>query len=93
MCINKEKKIKDGDEPAEYLGYKSKKISSSFSTPFYKSGTIQNQWNKLYNDYCDRIRSYVSESSLRSADTRFVNWTRKDLDENSFIRTPDTLPT
>ncbi len=68
-------------------------IPTEHAQQFYKPGTIQNTWNLLYNDYCNRVRMYVSESNLRLADTRHVSWTRKDTGEASFRPIPDTLPT
>jgi hypothetical protein len=47
---------------------------------FYTDGTMQNSWNQLYNDYCDRVRSYVKEEDLRRADSRHVEWTIKDTE-------------
>lgn len=65
--------------------------------PFYQEGTIQSKWRALYNDHCDRIRSYVKESDLQRADNRHFTWTKKDEDTffrgRTFYHTPDTLPT
>jgi hypothetical protein len=64
---------------------------------FYKKGTIQNGWRLLYNDHCDRIRSYVKEADLQRADNRHFKWTQKDEDTmfsgRTFRNVPDTLPT
>lgn len=75
------------------LSFPDSDIPQTHSKLFYESDTIQNLWNKLYNDYCDRIRYYVNEIELEKADSRHVNWTRKDVEETSFERTPDTKPT
>lgn len=31
---------------------------------FYETNTLQNRWNKLYNDFCNRLRMYVSEEDV-----------------------------
>lgn len=73
-------------------------IPETHAQPFYEIGTIQSSWNQLYNDYCDRVRSYVSEEDLRKpnfegGDQRHANWTRKDTGVKTFYHTPDTQPT
>lgn len=68
-------------------------ISAAHVTTFYQKGTIQNSWNKLYNNYCDRIRLYVNEEELQSADNRHFKWTKKDTGIKSFRSTPDSQPT
>lgn len=71
----------------------SKFISNAHASAFYQKGTIQNSWNDLYNNYCDRVRLYVNEKELQSADNRHVTWTKKDTGMNSFKSVPDTQPT
>lgn len=66
--------------------------SASHVTPFYQKGTIQNSWNRLYNEYCDRVRLYVDEEQLRLADSRYFNWTKKDTGVTTFTSIPDTRP-
>lgn len=61
--------------------------------PFYREGTEQSGWRALYNDYCDRVRSYVKEADLKKADNRHFTWTKKDEGEKSFFHIPDTQPT
>jgi hypothetical protein len=73
--------------------FKAESISAAHATAFYQKGTIQNSWNELYNNYCDRIRLYVNEKELKSADSRHFNWTEKDTEIKSFRSTPDTQPT
>lgn len=68
-------------------------ISEGHAKAFYQQGTIQNSWNELYNNYCDRIRLYVNEKELRSADNRHFTWTKKDTGIQSFSSVPDTQPT
>lgn len=70
-----------------------KVISEAHASPFYKQGNIQNAWNELYNDYCDRVRLYVNENDLRAADNRHLAWIKKDTEITSFKSTPDTQPT
>jgi hypothetical protein len=66
-------------------------IPDTFAQLFYQEGTKQHSWNQLYNDYCNRVRSYVKEGDLE--DKRHVNWTVKDTGIKTFDRTPDTQPT
>lgn len=68
-------------------------ISPSHTTLFYQKGSIQNSWNRLYNEYCDRVRMYVNEKELESADNRHFNWTKKDTGVKTFSSIPDTQPT
>ncbi|MDP1879763.1 MAG: hypothetical protein Q8K60_02335, partial [Parachlamydiaceae bacterium] len=68
-------------------------ISEVHAKTFYQNGTIQNSWNQLYNEYCDRIRMYVTEKNLGDSDTRHINWTKKDIGIQSFTPVPDTRPT
>lgn len=67
--------------------------SKEHADRFYQSGTIQNSWNALYNDYCDRIRLYVDETTLFDKDSRHVKWTKKDTGAETFFHTPDAQPT
>lgn len=62
---------------------------------FYQQETIQNSWNQLYNEYCRRVRQYVPEKELGTADNRHVTWTQEDTPDTraSFRDTPDSLPT
>lgn len=73
--------------------FKPKSISEAHSSAFYQKGTVQNSWNKLYNDYCDRVRLYVNKDELESADGRFTHWTKNDTGISSFRSTPDSQPT
>jgi hypothetical protein len=68
-------------------------ISLNHALPFYQAGTVQYNWNALYNDYCDRIRLYVDERELQRADNRHYMWTQQDTELNNFNPVPDTLPT
>lgn len=68
-------------------------IPESHATPFYTKGTMQNDWNTLYNDYCDRVRMYVKEENLETADQRFKYWTKKDTGIKTFRSTRGTIPT
>jgi hypothetical protein len=68
-------------------------ISKAHANAFYQKETIQNSWNELYNNYCDRIRLYVNEEELRSTENRHFTWTQKDIGIKSFRSTPDSLPT
>lgn len=77
----------------EGFNYTKKSISSSHATLFYKKGTIQNSWNRLYNEYCKRVRLHVNENELKDADTRHYRWTKSDVGVKSFSRVPDTQPT
>lgn len=77
----------------ECLMFPREPIAPTHAKPFYEKGTIQNTWNSLYNEYCDRVRLYVKEEELRKADNRHVNWTKKDTGVKSFNRVPDTMPT
>jgi hypothetical protein len=61
---------------------------------FYTAGAIQNEWNLLFGEYCDRVRSYVSESELLAAKgSRYVNWTRKDTAPEAYKGWPGPQPT
>jgi hypothetical protein len=76
----------------EKFGYL-KPISEAHAQLFYEEGTIQHSWNQLYNDYCDRVRSYVKEEDLKMADQRHVHWTIKDTGAETFDSIPGTRPT
>lgn len=84
------------EENGGYLGHP-KKASKAHADLFYQEGTIQCGWRQLYNDHCDRIRSYVKESDLQQADNRHFTWTQKDEDTffkgRTFSDGPDSLPT
>lgn len=83
----------DNDYKGRILFYLTDDIPKGYSKSFYEEGTLQNQWNQLYNDYCDRVRYYVNESDLSAQDNRHVLWTKKDLNEKCFEREPTTQPT
>jgi hypothetical protein len=68
-------------------------IDQRYAQLFYTQTKIQNTWNELYNDYCDRIRMYTVEDNLRKEDSRHVKWTQKDTKLVSFSAWPSTLPT
>lgn len=68
-------------------------IPEAHAASFYQEGTLQNSWNELYNEYCDRIRLYVDEKELKSADNRHSTWTQKDTGVDKFTAVPDTQPT
>lgn len=59
---------------------------------FYNTDTVQNSWNQLYNDYCQRRQLYLDQSELEDRDKRFTNWTQKDTGITSYKPKPDTLP-
>ena len=69
-----------------------KEIPTEHVKSFYELGTIQNKWNALYNEFCDRVKLYVDENELKKADSRHFNWIKKDTGDNKFYHTPDTLP-
>jgi hypothetical protein len=77
----------------EGLFYPEDGVSLNHANPYYENGTIQNRWNQLYNDYCDRIRKYVDESKLKEKDNRHINWTQKDTKDQKYFSKPDTQPT
>jgi len=81
------------DHPTVYIDSKPIFVTETYAQRFYEEGTKQHSWNQLYNDYCDRVRSYVKEEDLWIADERHVKWTRKDTGIETFFHTPDTLPT
>jgi hypothetical protein len=60
---------------------------------FYREGTVQNSWNQLYNNYCERRQLYFEGSELEEKDKRYTKWTQKDTTPASFKRKPDYLPT
>lgn len=66
--------------------------SMEHSKRFYEKGTIQNTWNALYNEYCDRVRLFVDEKKLQEVDNRHFMWTRNDTSVETFKNTPSTLP-
>ncbi len=70
------------------LYYPHHDIPQKHAKLFYQKETIQNGWNTLYNDYCDRIRLYVSEDELNVADSRYVSWTKKDTGFETFHAIP-----
>jgi hypothetical protein len=67
--------------------------NSDYAKLFYKPGTIQNTWWKLYNDYCTRVTNTISVETLRQADDRFTKWTVLDTGIKSFNPVPSTQPT
>lgn len=69
------------------------KKRGNYTQLFYTLGAIQNRWNILYNDYCDRVRMYVTEDEMKEFGGRHLNWTIKDTSFKKFKATPDTLPT
>lgn len=78
---------------SEVLPKDKQSIDQQYAQFFYTQTKVQNTWNELYNDYCDRIRMYVAEDDLREEDSRHVNWTRKDTELVHFIAWPGNLPT
>lgn len=76
-----------------YLRSNGNQDSPAHSALFYTKGTKQNEWNQLYNDFCDRVRMHVTEADLQRADNRHYTWTKKDTGVASFHHEPDTLPT
>jgi len=67
-------------------------VSEAYAHRFYKKETRENSWNAMYNDYCDRLRSYVNEEDLKKADERLANWTVKDTESKTFKGVPDKQP-
>ncbi len=79
--------------PLAYLNVRHPKgKSEEYINAFYKEGTSQYNWRMLYNEYCDRVRSYVAEEELEKADKRFVKWTRKDESLETFSLSTGTMP-
>jgi hypothetical protein len=72
-------------------------IPKEHANKFYQFGTRQNKWNAIYNNYCARIRQFVTDTNLKKQDSRHFKWTQQDQllssGEMTFKRTPDTLPT
>lgn len=54
-------------------------VPEGYADLFYKNDAMQNRWNRLYNDYCDRIRLFVPEKDLVRADKRLSSNTQKDI--------------
>lgn len=79
----------DGGE----LNFSNEGPNESHAVRFYQNRTTQNEWNRLYNDFCDRVRLYVDENELQRADNRHFTWTKKDVGVSSFKKAPDSLPT
>ena len=79
---------------------KTTKLSSSNPIPlewaenFYNDPIKRSVWRELYNDFCHRVRMYVTEEELERADSRHVKWTQKDMGkEDLFHGYPTMLPT
>lgn len=68
------------------------KTPSGFADFFYIEGTLPNSWRGLYNDYCARIRLYVSDEELNRFDKRHVEWTQPDTEPATFKARPTTVP-
>jgi hypothetical protein len=68
------------------------RVSDQQKALFETAGTQQNKWRKLYNEYCERTRMYVSENDLFEADKRHARWTTKDTGKD-FVECPDHTPT
>lgn len=68
-------------------------VPESHAALFYQQGTIQHSWNTLYNDYCNRVRSYVNEEELMKADGRHIAWTKPDAGVITFRSFPCPQPT
>jgi hypothetical protein len=50
----------------------------SYFQLFFTEGAIQQTWNELYNDFCERVLMYVIEDDLKKADDRWVKPIVKD---------------
>ncbi|MBP7073805.1 MAG: hypothetical protein KBA81_00265 [Rhabdochlamydiaceae bacterium] len=68
--------------------------SDHYVSQFYQEGTPQFQWRLLYNDYCNRTRMYVNLDVLKKQyEWRLPNWVQPDIDAETFMPFPGTLPT
>jgi hypothetical protein len=67
-----------------------KTISDKYAETFYQKGTPQNKWNELYNDYCRRLRLYLTHP--KKANNRLLLWTTTDTGVRKFYTLPDNLP-
>ncbi len=57
---------------------------------FFKPGTVQNRWNTLYNELCDRMLKFVSQEELKEkSEFSSVRCTRKDIAGEMFVRFAD----
>mgnify|MGYP000249270747 CR=1 FL=1 len=90
QCVWEERDVPwDEEKVARYWEPEKDEFFEAFACRFYTKGTMQNRWNELYNDYCDRARLYADEKKLES---RLVEWIKKDTGMSTFF-TPSSSPT
>lgn len=78
---------------ADHLFYQDRPVSPDHEKTFYQPKSMQNQWRLLYNDYCNRVHSNISDAKLRKATLdHHADWTQKDLGPQTFQRVPGLLP-
>jgi hypothetical protein len=63
--------------------FPAKEIPKEFAKLFYKSGKEQNKWNRLYNDFCERVGQYLD---LQKMDSTITKWFQKDTNIKTFVR-------
>ncbi|MBS0656587.1 MAG: hypothetical protein JSR46_12480 [Verrucomicrobia bacterium] len=70
--------------------------------PYFNPQKPQYRWRMLYNHVREKINEYGLKEHLKRSDTRFLNWSKRDLaavtkeagrDQVFFNSTPDTTPT
>lgn len=63
---------------------------------FYVEGTLEASWRQLYNDFCDRLRSYIpgiDEMPYNEADQRLSKHAGWDKSKETYKRYHGPLPT
>lgn len=83
------KRMVDGKEG---LHYPMKSVSEEKARDFYQSNTLQNSWNELYRNFCNRVGKYVNLEELKKTDKRFVKWIKPDDCYEKFKAIPGGLP-
>ncbi len=70
-----------------------KTISKEHAEAFYQEGTIQYKWRSLYNEFFDRLQTYVDWDAFGKQQPKFVKWMKKDTDIASFVAKPLEIKT
>lgn len=70
----------------ESLSFNEEPVPRTHFAPFYWSGTKQNEWNTLFNDFCSRSRLYFDEEEMMRLDERFIKNIKMDRSPADFSR-------
>lgn len=62
--------------------------SLEHSERFYQNGSMFRLWNKLHNEFCERMAHFVDLDEMEREFPRYLSWIKKDEAPEDFQRNP-----